>query len=168
LPTYACTTDGKKHEVKVACKVSQPPGSIVVINRGYTNYKLFADWSDHDIYFLTREKENADYQVLEQGPVPINRNILVAELIVFADCYAQRDCPYVLRRIVAEDKDSDSLFKILLIRSLTLSPGCPINWVQSLRNFRFPVHIDNSCELAVETSYVLIFIKFFINIHMEN
>jgi hypothetical protein len=113
LPTYACITDGKKHEVKVARKVSLAPGSIVVIDRGYTDYKLFADWSDNDIYFVTRQKENADYQVLEQRPVPVNRNILADELIVFTGYYAQRDCPYVLRRIVAQDKDTGSRIVLL-------------------------------------------------------
>ena len=113
LPTYACITDGKKHEVKVARKVSLAPGSIVVIDRGYTDYKLFADWSDNDIYFVTRQKENAHYQVLEQRPVPLNRNILADELIIFTGYYAQRDCPYVLRRIVAQDKDSGSQIVLL-------------------------------------------------------
>lgn len=106
LPTYACITDGKKHEVKIARQLSLAPGSILVIDRGYTDYKLFADWCDNDIYFVTRLKENADYQVLEQRSVPINRNIIADELIIFTGYYAERDCPYVLRRIVAEDKDT--------------------------------------------------------------
>jgi IS4 transposase len=106
LPTYACITDGKKHEVRIARKMSLAPGSIIVIDRGYTDYKLFADWCDSDIYFVTRLKDNASYKVLEQRAVPVNRNILADELIVFTSYYAQRDCPFVLRRIEAQDKDT--------------------------------------------------------------
>jgi IS4 transposase len=113
MPTYACITDGKKHEVKVARKVSLAPGSIIVIDRGYNDYKLFTDWSDNDIFFVTRQKDNANYQVLEQRQVPIKRNILADELIIFTGYYAQRDCPYVLRRIVAEDKDTGSRIVLL-------------------------------------------------------
>ena len=113
MPTYACITDGKKHEVKVARKVSLAPGSIIVIDRGYTDYKLFTDWSDNDIFFVTRQKDNANYQVIEQRPVPINRNILADELIIFTGYYAQRDCPYVLRRIVAQDRETGNQIVLL-------------------------------------------------------
>jgi IS4 transposase len=106
LPGYACITDAKKHEIRISRKLSLAPESIVVIDRGYTDYKLFADWSDNDIYFVTRLKDNANYRVLEQRAVPINRNILADELIVFTNYYAERDCPYVLRRIEAEDKET--------------------------------------------------------------
>ena len=106
LPTYACITEGKKHDVRVARKISLAPGSIIVVDSGYTDYKLFADWSDNDIYFVTRLKECAYYRVHKQRPVPTNRNILFAELIVFTGYYAERDCPYVLRRIEIEDSDT--------------------------------------------------------------
>jgi hypothetical protein len=113
LPTYACITDGKKHEVRIARKLSLASGSIVVIDRGYTDYKLFAEWCDNDIYFVTRLKDNATYRVLEQRAVPVNRNILADELIIFTNYYAERDCPYVLRRIEIEDKDTGTTLVFL-------------------------------------------------------
>jgi len=108
LPTYACISDGKRHDVKVGRKLALAPGSIIVIDRGYNDYKLFADWTDNDIYFVTRLKDSANYEVVEQRPVPVNRNVLADELIVFNGYYAQRDCPYVLRRILVCDKQSGS------------------------------------------------------------
>ena len=106
LPTYASISDGKKADVKIARKISLAPGSIIVIDRGYSDYRLFADWTDNDVYFVTRLRDNANYQVLAQRAVPLNRNILADELIVFTNYYAQKACPHVLRRIEAEDKDS--------------------------------------------------------------
>jgi IS4 transposase len=91
----------------VARKVSLAPGSIIV-DRGYTDYKLFADWSDNDIYFVTRLKENAGYRVLERRPVPTNRNLLSDELVVFTGYYPECNCPYVLRRIEVEDRNTGS------------------------------------------------------------
>lgn len=113
LPTYAYISDGKKHDVKVARNLSLAPGSIIAVDRAYTDYRLFADWTDNDVYFVSRLKANADYRVLEKRPVPVNRNILADELIVFTGYYAARDCPYVMRRIEAEDKDTGDRIVLL-------------------------------------------------------
>ena len=54
LPTFAYISNGKKHDVTIARKVSLAPNSIVAIDRGYNDYKLFAHWTENDIYFVTR------------------------------------------------------------------------------------------------------------------
>jgi len=41
LPVFAHITEGKTHEIKVARTLVFPPGSIVVIDRGYIDYELF-------------------------------------------------------------------------------------------------------------------------------
>ena len=66
LPTYAYISNGKKHDVTVARKVPLAPGSIVAMDRGYNDYKLFGNWTDNGIFFVTRLKENADYEVIEE------------------------------------------------------------------------------------------------------
>jgi hypothetical protein len=43
LPSFAHITDGKKADVKVARIVSLAPGSIIVMDRGYNDYELFAN-----------------------------------------------------------------------------------------------------------------------------
>ena len=65
------------------------PDSIVAIDRGYNDYKLFAYWTEHDIYFVTRLKANADYITLEKQEIPKDRNILSDDLIEFAAYSAQ-------------------------------------------------------------------------------
>jgi len=84
LPTYAYISNGKKHGVTVARKVSLAPGSIVAIDRGYNDYKLFAHWTENQIFFVTRLKENADYIVFAERQIPQNRNILADQFIVSA------------------------------------------------------------------------------------
>lgn len=60
FPTYAHISNGKKHDVTIARKVPLPPGSIVAMDRGYNDYKLFDFWSENGIFFVTRMKDNAD------------------------------------------------------------------------------------------------------------
>ncbi|MFZ7112443.1 MAG: IS4 family transposase [Desulfatiglandales bacterium] len=103
LPTYAYISNGKKHDVTIARKVPLARGSFVAIDRGYNDYKLFAHWTESGIFFVTRLKENADYEILESRDLPINRNILDDQLIRFTGFYARKNCPHVLRRVVVWD-----------------------------------------------------------------
>jgi len=105
LPTFALISDGKKHDVTVARQLSFAPGSIVVVDRGYTDYRLFARWTQDGVFFVTRMKDNASYRVVEQREVPMHRNILSDERIEFTGYYSQRDCPHVLRRVVLWDHE---------------------------------------------------------------
>ena len=59
-------SQGKKHDVTIARTVPLPPQSIVTMDRGYNDYKLFDFWTENGIYFVTRLKENADYAVVEE------------------------------------------------------------------------------------------------------
>ena len=41
------------------------PGTVVVDDRGYNDYRLFAKWIEDEVYFVTRMKDNALYTVVE-------------------------------------------------------------------------------------------------------
>jgi hypothetical protein len=103
LPTYAYISNGGKHDVTVARSVPLAPGSIVAMDRGYNDYKLFAYWTATKIYFVTRLKDNADYTVVKDITPPKNRNIIADQLIQFSGFYAKKDCPYILRKVVVWD-----------------------------------------------------------------
>ena len=103
LPTYAYISNGKKHDVTIARKIPLAPGSIIAMDRGYNDYKLFAYWTANGIYFVTRLKDNADYEAIKILDPPKNRNILSDELIRFSGFYARKDCPHTLRKVVVWD-----------------------------------------------------------------
>lgn len=113
LPTYAYISNGKKHDINVARNISFSAGSIVAIDRGYTDYSLYGDWTRSGVYFVTRLKDNADYKVIDEFKTPPNRNILSDQLIVFTGYYTQKHCPYPLRKIVVWDKDNDRQLVLL-------------------------------------------------------
>lgn len=119
LPVFAHITDGKVHELKVAQTLIFPPGSIVVMDRGYIDYELFERWTSEGVYFVTREKGNADFKVIEHRVVPKNRkNILIDEIISFEGFYSKRKCPSVLRRIAVWDEENEKAI-ILLTNNFT-------------------------------------------------
>lgn len=99
LPSFALITEGKTHDVKVAHDLSFEPRTVVVDDRGYNDYRLFAKWTEEEVYFVTRMKENALYKVVESRPVPKNRHVLKDQVIGLTGIDAWEKCPYLLRRV---------------------------------------------------------------------
>jgi len=104
LPVFAHITEGNVHEVNISRGLSFPEGSIIVIDRGYIDYELFAKWQEAGIYFVTRQKCNARFRVIQERPIPERGNILRDSIIVLEGFYAKQDYPYKLRRIEVWDE----------------------------------------------------------------
>lgn len=113
LPSFACITDGKKDDRSVARGIALAKGSIVVVDRGYTDFGLFGRWTENGIFFVTRQKENADYIVRQRREVPANRNILADELIELTGLKSHPQCPHVLRRVVMRETVSGAVLVFL-------------------------------------------------------
>jgi len=113
LPCFGIITDGKVHDVKVAHQIGFAPGTIVVDDRGYNDYRLFAKWTDAQVFFVTRMKDNAQFEVLEQREAPQNRGILKDQTIQLTGVGAQEKCPHRLRRIEAVREDTVEILVFL-------------------------------------------------------
>jgi hypothetical protein len=72
LPVFATVSEGASHEIAVARSLDFPRGRVVVIDRGFIDYKLFAKWTDQGVYFVTRLKDNADFLAYDRRPVAQN------------------------------------------------------------------------------------------------
>lgn len=107
LPVFATVTEGDIHEINIARDIIFPKGSIVAMDMGYTDYTLFARWTTQDVFFVTRQKENAAYQVVEERQIPQNRNILRDQIIEFTGYKARKKCPHRLRRVEVWDKENE-------------------------------------------------------------
>ena len=70
LPCFALVTEGRVHESRIARTLRFEPGTIVVFDRGFTDYDWFASLDADGVWFVTRMKDNADYGVVERRPVP--------------------------------------------------------------------------------------------------
>ncbi len=103
LPAYVLLTDAKQHDIKAARLLALNPGSVVAMDRGYNDYQLFGAWTERGVFFVTRLKDGAAYEVVEQRAVPANRNILADQVIRFTGAGAQAKCPHLLRRIAVWD-----------------------------------------------------------------
>ena len=116
LPAYVLLTEAKRSDVKLADFFRLNPGSIVAIDRGYIDYALFGRWSMAGVFFVTRLKDNAAFEVVEECEIPRNRNIRADQLIRLTGAQAQADYPDLLRRIVAWDAENER--EIVLLTNL--------------------------------------------------
>jgi len=98
-------TEGKKSELKVARTLRFEPGTILVIDRGYIDYEWFAKLTQEEVYFVTRMKEKAVYQVEAEFEVPQNRNVLQDQLIWFPSQGKAGEEPCLLRRVEVWDEE---------------------------------------------------------------
>jgi len=112
LPTFMTITEGKIHDVTVGRTLKLPRQSIVVFDRGYTDYTWYKLLNDNGIFFVTRQKSNATYDVTERRPVSKARGLTSDQTIKIKGTKAN-DCPIPLRRIGYRDPDTGKHYVFL-------------------------------------------------------
>ena len=103
-PDFAVITDGKTTDVSVARYFTLPAGNIVVVDRGYYDFELFARWKNSGVFFVTRLKGDAAYEVVKGCPLPQHSNVLYYQLIRFTGPKTNLKYPDLLRRVVMCDE----------------------------------------------------------------
>ena len=107
MPSFVHISRAKMHDAKVLAMLHLNTGSIVAMDRAYNDYRQFARWTVAGVYFVTRMKDNAVYEVVEARSVPMHRNILSDEIILLTGAQAQKKCSHALRRIVVWDAHNE-------------------------------------------------------------
>ncbi len=113
LPTFALLTDGKTHEVRVARELQLAPGSIIAVDRGYTDLALFSRWTTGGVWFVTKMKQQLVYQVMAEQELPQQRKILRDQIIVLSSAKARRKCTQQLRRLEVWDEKNQEVVVLL-------------------------------------------------------
>jgi Domain of unknown function (DUF4372)/Transposase DDE domain len=112
LPSFAVVTEGKTSEIKVARTLRFDPGTVLAIDRGYIDYEWFRELTQQEVYFVTRMKEKAVYEVMEELEVPQNSNVVSDQYICFPRLAREGEEPVLFRRveIVDEEKQESIVF----------------------------------------------------------
>ena len=105
LPSFAVVTEGKTSEIKVARTLRFAPGTILAIDRGYIDYEWFRELTQEEVYFVTRMKEKAVYEVQEELQVPQNSNVVCDQIISFPRLAREGEEPVLFRRVEIWDAE---------------------------------------------------------------
>jgi len=99
LPEFIKITDGKTSDITAARSFTFPKGSIIVCDRGYNDYAWYNQLNDKEVFFVTRQKSNAKYRVVERRKVNKTQGLSSDQTIGFTGVQAQKKCPVAIRRI---------------------------------------------------------------------
>ncbi|NIP23647.1 MAG: IS4 family transposase [Phycisphaerae bacterium] len=163
LPAFMEISNGKKHESRVAKTLKLPKGSIVAVDRAYTDYNWFASLINSGIYFVTRQKRNATYRTITRRSVNKRQGLRSDQTIILTGIKASR-CPHPLRRVGYRDPQTGKHY-VFLTNNFTLSAKtvCDIykerwqielffKWIK--QNLKIKAFIGNSQNAVLTQIYV--------------
>lgn len=83
VPCLVRFSSAATHDHTFLKELNLKKGSFVVFDKGYVDYAQYYKWTLEDIYFVTRQKENAVYKSLEEFDIKdhINPSVLKDERI---------------------------------------------------------------------------------------
>ena len=108
LPRFAVITDGKTSDIEVARRQRFEPGTMLVFDRGYTDFNWWLELSRQKVNFVTRLKDDAEYGVVEERACDPGKGILRDEVILLTK--VQEEGPVALmRRIEVQGDDGETI-----------------------------------------------------------
>jgi IS4 transposase len=113
LPSFAVVTEGKTSEIKVARTLRFAPGTILAIDRGYNDYEWFRELTQEEVYFVTRMKEKAVYEVQEELQIPQNSKVVRDQIIYFPRLAVKDEDPLLFRRVEIWDAEKEEAIVFL-------------------------------------------------------
>ncbi len=101
LPSFVDLTHGKVHEIQVARKMELPSDSILVFDMGYYDFSWWNNLDSKRIWFVTRAKDNLDYQIVEDFDISDekDKNVLQDVNIKLTSIKGQSEYPKMLRMV---------------------------------------------------------------------
>ncbi len=120
LPCFAFLTNARTHEITVARRLSFQPGSILVFDRGYNDYAWFYRLRLDKVFFVTRLKSNAAFEVVKEREAPSRGNVVKDQIIRFAGPRSSEEYPSELRRVCIFDAKRLKVLQFLT-NNMTLS-----------------------------------------------
>ena len=111
LPSVVVITEGKRHDVRVArtLRFDRRHGSRLRRLR----LVRAADGARQEVFFVTRLKDNAVYEVVERRPSPERTHVRRDEIIRLTGVDAATKCPHPLRRVEVYDAEQDDMLVFL-------------------------------------------------------
>lgn len=106
FPEFVSVTDGRTHDVRAGRELSFPKGSMVVFDKGYTDYGWYQSLKNKGVFFVSRQRTNAVYRVIERFSVANESGITSDQLIELNGMKGKMTGRPRLRRIGYRDQQT--------------------------------------------------------------
>jgi len=118
LPQCVLVTDGKTHDLQAVQDLRFKPGDLLIFDRAYLDYAWLYRLHQDTVWFVTRLKSNACYEVIQEktasGPV------LADQVICLSSPQGRASYPEPLRRVHYRDPETGKEY-VFLTNRLDLS-----------------------------------------------
>jgi hypothetical protein len=103
LPRFAIVDTARHHDAKRAREVCAgiQAGEIVIFDKAYLDFGHWADLSIREVFWVTRAKDNLQYEVVKSYQAEAEGKILRDEVIRLKTAGSRQDYPEMLRRVAA-------------------------------------------------------------------
>jgi len=107
LPEAMVITTGKYSEQTVARRRRYARGTILVMDRGFVDFRWFRQLNESGVWFMTRMKKDTAYRVLESHP--IGKGLVSDERIQLTGKKSGKRYPEVLRLVTIDTAEGEQL-----------------------------------------------------------
>ena len=170
LPSYAVLSEGKTADITMAKTMTFAAGTMLVFDRGYTDYQWWLKLTRQNVHFVTRLKDSAEYSIVEpRAALPGTRDeviLLAAQEKLGSEAHLRRI------EIWLEDKQDTIVFLTnnMKLAATTIAEIYKERWQielffkalkQSLRIKTFVGTSENAVQTQIWTALIsLLLIKY--------
>src|SRR5437867_40143 len=125
LPRFAIIDTAREADAKRARELCAgiKEGEIVIFDKAYVDFAHLWNLEERGVFWVTRAKENLQFEVVETYPVKKDGKIVSDELVGLKNASSQKLYPELMRRIVAwVEVDGKERLMTFLTNQLTWSP----------------------------------------------
>jgi len=126
LPRFAIIDTARQADAKRAREICAgvKEGEIVIFDKAYIDFDHLWEMEQREVIWVTRAKENLQFEVVEQMPVPAEGKVVTDELVGLKNPASQRKYPELMRRVTAwVEVDGKEQLMVFLTNQLTWSPA---------------------------------------------
>lgn len=113
IPQFAAITEGKVSDIELGRTLQYSKGSIVVFDKGYTDYKWYKALNEKGVFFVTRLRKSAIWKVVERREVDKGTGLICDQTITLTGVKPQKIGLSKLRRIGYRDPETKQYYEFL-------------------------------------------------------
>ena len=113
IPAFVYLTDASVHDVRMLDELCIEMGAIYVMDKGYVDFFRLYNRIHNGAFFVTRAKDNVQYEVVKSNPVDKNAGVIADEIIKLTTYKSAKSYPEELRMVTYEDFATGNVYRFL-------------------------------------------------------
>jgi len=114
LPVFVLLTKASVHDVNALDEICVEMGAIYLIDKGYVDFnRLFNVIHKNGAFFVTRAKDNMQYEIVKSKPVDKQTGVISDEIVRLTKENSKQKYPKEFRMVVYEDFTTGNLYRFI-------------------------------------------------------